>query len=73
MSYFFSGSVQENENFMIKNEAIKHESSLYRAQSLKICETDQTSQIFRPSDLIVGESLGEGFFGEVLKVKQVII
>lgn len=65
---YFSESVEENENVLIKNETIKHESPLYRAQSLKICEAEQTSQIFRPSDLIVGESLGEGFFGEVLKV-----
>ena len=57
-------------NVIIKNKTIKYESPLYRAQSLKICEADQTSQIFRPSDLYVGESLGEGFYGEVLKVQR---
>ncbi|XP_030378072.1 LIM domain kinase 1 isoform X2 [Scaptodrosophila lebanonensis] len=39
---------------------------LSRTQSFRVVEKPQ--RIFRPSELVVGEKLGEGFFGKVYKV-----
>ena len=41
--------------------------SLHRAQSFKTEELP-VSQVFRPSELISGDLIGKGFFGDVVKV-----
>ncbi|XP_018586083.1 LIM domain kinase 1-like isoform X1 [Scleropages formosus] len=39
-----------------------------RSESLRAVSSGQTHRIFRPSDLIHGEVLGKGFFGQAIKV-----
>uniref|UniRef100_A0A672RWC8 LIM domain kinase 1 n=1 Tax=Sinocyclocheilus grahami TaxID=75366 RepID=A0A672RWC8_SINGR len=39
-----------------------------RSESLRFDATDKTQRIFRPSDLIYGEVLGKGCFGQAIKV-----
>ncbi|XP_066921912.1 LIM domain kinase 2-like isoform X2 [Clytia hemisphaerica] len=58
---------EDDVNVSIKRDFLKGESPLHRAQSLKVVETS-SNQIFRPSDLVIGECIGEGFFGEVSKI-----
>ena len=66
--YHFSQIPEEEDvNVSIKRDFLKGESPLHRAQSLKVVETS-SNQIFRPSDLVIGECIGDGFFGEVIKV-----
>ena len=49
---------------------VKSFSTLHRAQSFKT-EEQPVSKIFRPSELIYGELIGRGFFGDVVKVSSV--
>ncbi|XP_064157359.1 LIM domain kinase 1-like [Anguilla rostrata] len=39
-----------------------------RSESLRVVSSDRTHRIFRPSDLIHGEVLGKGCFGQAIKV-----
>ncbi|KAG7470606.1 hypothetical protein MATL_G00115530 [Megalops atlanticus] len=39
-----------------------------RSESLRVVSNDKTHRIFRPSDLIHGEVLGKGCFGQAIKV-----
>uniref|UniRef100_A0A4W4GTW4 LIM domain kinase 1 n=1 Tax=Electrophorus electricus TaxID=8005 RepID=A0A4W4GTW4_ELEEL len=39
-----------------------------RSESLRVDPADKTQRIFRPSDLIYGEVLGRGCFGQAIKV-----
>ncbi|KAG7484055.1 hypothetical protein MATL_G00045140 [Megalops atlanticus] len=39
-----------------------------RSESLRVVSNDRTHRIFRPSDLIHGEVLGKGCFGQAIKV-----
>ncbi|XP_064209259.1 LIM domain kinase 1-like [Anguilla rostrata] len=39
-----------------------------RSESLRVVSSDSTHRIFRPSDLIHGEVLGRGCFGQAIKV-----
>ncbi|KAM6910807.1 LIM domain kinase 1-like [Lycodopsis pacificus] len=41
---------------------------MVRSESLRADAGDRTHRIFRPSDLIHGEVLGKGFFGQAVKV-----
>ncbi|XP_037605748.1 LIM domain kinase 1-like [Sebastes umbrosus] len=41
---------------------------MVRSESLRVDAADRTHRIFRPSDLIHGEVLGRGFFGQAVKV-----
>ncbi|XP_072301947.1 LIM domain kinase 1-like [Eucyclogobius newberryi] len=41
---------------------------MVRSGSLRVDHGDRTHRIFRPSDLIHGEVLGKGFFGQAIKV-----
>ncbi|XP_062261645.1 LIM domain kinase 1-like [Platichthys flesus] len=41
---------------------------MVRSESLRADPGDRTHRIFRPSDLIHGEVLGKGFFGQAVKV-----
>uniref|UniRef100_A0A673BWG6 LIM domain kinase 1 n=1 Tax=Sphaeramia orbicularis TaxID=375764 RepID=A0A673BWG6_9TELE len=41
---------------------------MVRSESLRVDHGDRTHRIFRPSDLIHGEVLGKGFFGQAVKV-----
>ncbi|KAK7925383.1 hypothetical protein WMY93_007693 [Mugilogobius chulae] len=41
---------------------------MVRSESLRVDHGDRTHRIFRPSDLIHGEVLGKGFFGQAIKV-----
>ncbi|XP_019752279.1 LIM domain kinase 1-like isoform X2 [Hippocampus comes] len=41
---------------------------MVRSESLRTDPEDRTHRIFRPSDLIHGEVLGRGFFGQAVKV-----
>eukprot|EP00794_Sanderia_malayensis_P014100 gene14100-15573_t len=50
-----------------QRDMVKAYATLHRAQSFKI-EEEQNSQVFRPSDLVYGECIGKGFFGDVIKV-----
>lgn len=43
---------------------------MVRSESLRADAGDRTHRIFRPSDLIHGEVLGKGFFGQAVKVPQ---
>ncbi|XP_061818952.1 LIM domain kinase 1-like [Nerophis lumbriciformis] len=42
--------------------------NMVRSESLRTDTGDRTHRIFRPSDLIHGEVLGRGFFGQAVKV-----
>eukprot|EP00795_Rhopilema_esculentum_P015041 gene15041-6202_t len=48
-------------------DMVKSFSTLHRAQSFKV-EEQPVSKIFRPSELIYGELIGRGFFGDAVKV-----
>lgn len=48
------------------SETLKTRSLIHRAQSFKV--EPVTDRVFRPCDLIIGEVLGRGFFGQVRKV-----
>ncbi|XP_055082716.1 LIM domain kinase 1-like isoform X2 [Periophthalmus magnuspinnatus] len=41
---------------------------MVRSESLRVDHGDRTHRIFKPSDLIHGEVLGKGFFGQAIKV-----
>lgn len=41
---------------------------MVRSESLRVDSGDRTHRIFRPSDLIHGEVIGKGFFGQAVKV-----
>lgn len=45
---------------------------MVRSESLRVDPGDRTHRIFRPSDLIHGEVLGKGFFGQAVKVSQLL-
>lgn len=46
---------------------ISHRKDINRSESLRVV-SNQTHRIFRPSDLIHGEVLGKGCFGQAIKV-----
>ncbi|KAL9981608.1 hypothetical protein ACROYT_G010334 [Oculina patagonica] len=50
------------------SDSLKVRSPIHRAQSFK-AET-VSNRVFRPCDLVVGEVIGKGFFGQVRKVTQ---
>lgn len=41
---------------------------MVRSESLRVDPGDRTHRIFRPSDLIYGEVIGKGCFGQAVKV-----
>lgn len=41
-----------------------------RSESLRADHGERTHRIFRPSELIHGEVLGKGFFGQAVKVQN---
>lgn len=45
---------------------------MVRSESLRVDPGDRTHRIFRPSDLIHGEVLGKGCFGQAVKVPQLL-
>ena len=45
---------------------------MVRSESLRVDPGDRTHRIFRPSDLIHGEVLGKGFFGQAVKVPGLV-
>ncbi|KAM8835879.1 LIM domain kinase 1-like isoform 4-T4 [Synchiropus picturatus] len=45
-----------------------HKREMVRSESLRVDTGDRTHRIFRPSDLIHGEVLGRGSFGQAVKV-----
>ncbi|XP_062867437.1 LIM domain kinase 1 [Trichomycterus rosablanca] len=47
---------------------LSHRRNINRSESLRVDSFDKTQRIFRPSDLIYGEVLGRGFFGQAIKV-----
>ncbi|XP_027033173.2 LIM domain kinase 1 [Tachysurus fulvidraco] len=42
--------------------------NINRSESLRVDSVDKTQRIFRPSDLIYGEVIGTGFYGQAIKV-----
>lgn len=46
---------------------------MVRSESLRVDPVDRTHRIFRPSDLIHGEVLGRGCFGQAVKVPQLLV
>jgi len=59
------------EDDLDSREIFKFESSLHRAHSVKVdLAGEAASRVFRPVDLIFGEVIGKGFFGDVYKVKH---
>ena len=52
-----------------QRDMAKAYTSLHRAQSFKT-EDSPVSQVFRPSELISGDLIGKGFFGDVVKVRH---
>lgn len=49
---------------------ISQKRDMVRSESLRVDSGERTHRIFRPSDLIHGEVLGKGFFGQAVKVQQ---
>lgn len=49
---------------------LSHRRNINRSESLRVDSVDKTERIFRPSDLIYGEVLGKGCFGQAIKVKR---
>lgn len=49
---------------------LSHRRDINRSESLRFDGSDKTQRIFRPSDLVYGEVLGKGSFGQAIKVKQ---
>lgn len=47
---------------------LSHRRDINRSESLRFDANDKTQRIFRPSDLIYGEILGKGCFGQAIKV-----
>ncbi|XP_041863975.1 LIM domain kinase 1-like [Melanotaenia boesemani] len=47
---------------------ISQRRDMVRSESLRVDPGERTHRIFRPSDLIHGEVLGRGFFGQAVKV-----
>nr|XP_061801230.1 LIM domain kinase 1-like [Nerophis lumbriciformis] len=47
---------------------LSQKKDMVRSESLRADPGDRTHRIFRPSDLIHGEVLGRGFFGQAIKV-----
>ncbi|XP_029304707.1 LIM domain kinase 1-like isoform X2 [Cottoperca gobio] len=47
---------------------LSHRRDMVRSESLRVDPGERTHRIFRPSDLIHGEVLGRGFFGQAVKV-----
>ncbi|XDV39107.1 hypothetical protein PO909_008394 [Leuciscus waleckii] len=47
---------------------LSHRRDINRSESLRFDALDKTQRIFRPSDLIYGEVLGKGCFGQAIKV-----
>ncbi|XP_051959586.1 LIM domain kinase 1 [Xyrauchen texanus] len=47
---------------------LSHRRDINRSESLRFDSTDKMQRIFRPSDLIYGEVLGKGCFGQAIKV-----
>uniref|UniRef100_A0A8C5H098 non-specific serine/threonine protein kinase n=1 Tax=Gouania willdenowi TaxID=441366 RepID=A0A8C5H098_GOUWI len=47
---------------------LSHRRDMVRSESLRVDPGDRTHRIFRPSDLIHGEVLGKGCFGQAVKV-----
>ncbi|XP_051732971.1 LIM domain kinase 1 isoform X3 [Ctenopharyngodon idella] len=47
---------------------LSHRRDINRSESLRFDTMDKTQRIFRPSDLIYGEVLGKGCFGQAIKV-----
>ncbi|XP_053334883.1 LIM domain kinase 1 isoform X1 [Clarias gariepinus] len=47
---------------------LSHRRNINRSESLRVDSVDKTERIFRPSDLIYGEVLGKGCFGQAIKV-----
>ncbi|XP_043077257.1 LIM domain kinase 1 isoform X2 [Puntigrus tetrazona] len=47
---------------------LSHRRDINRSESLRFDPTDKAQRIFRPSDLIYGEVLGKGCFGQAIKV-----
>ncbi|KAJ7387422.1 LIM domain kinase 1 [Desmophyllum pertusum] len=50
------------------SDSLKVRSPIHRAQSFK--EETVTNRVFRPCDLVLGDVIGKGFFGQVRKVTQ---
>ncbi|KAM3869173.1 LIM domain kinase 1-like [Diretmus argenteus] len=48
--------------------ALSQRREMVRSESLRVDPGDRTHRIFRPSDLIHGEVLGKGCFGQAIKV-----
>lgn len=44
---------------------------MVRSESLRVDPGERTHRIFRPSDLIHGEVLGKGSFGQAVKVRTI--
>ena len=67
--FVFSMTVDEENRMYVKNDVLKFVSPLHRAQSLKPdVLRSNNNQIFRPVDLVCGEVVGKGAFGDVIKV-----
>uniref|UniRef100_A0A673IH79 LIM domain kinase 1 n=1 Tax=Sinocyclocheilus rhinocerous TaxID=307959 RepID=A0A673IH79_9TELE len=47
---------------------LSHRRDINRSESLRFDPSDKTQRIFRPLDLIYGEVLGKGCFGQAIKV-----
>lgn len=51
---------------------ISQKRDMVRSESLRVDSGERTHRIFRPSDLIHGEVLGKGFFGQAVKVQYLL-
>lgn len=51
---------------------ISQKRDMVRSESLRADSGERTHRIFRPSDLIHGEVLGKGFFGQAVKVLHLL-
>lgn len=63
-----SCSIEKNPCSKSHSVLLSHRRNIIRSESLRTDSVDKTQRIFRPSDLICGEVLGKGFFGQAIKV-----
>lgn len=67
-----SNSISKSPGPSSPKEPLLLSRDISRSESLR-CSSSYSQQIFRPCDLIHGEVLGKGFFGQAIKVSAVAV
>lgn len=66
-----SYSIDKSPGSSNASSPISQRKDINRSESLRVV-SNRTHRIFRPSDLIHGEVLGKGCFGQAIKVRHII-